>query len=152
MRKLILGVCFISIFVLGIREVACQCMCAPVPGSRLLTAHEAFKTAEVVFTGEVVESKKGTLPDEYEVRFKLKRVWKKDVGESVVLRTFRHSCGFFGEEGEEFLVYAYTYQDMLTTNGCTRTKYLSEAVADLKEFEEKGEKPIRDYETESSQP
>jgi hypothetical protein len=149
MRKIILVIGFISVFILGAQEALCQCECAFIPGSVRLSAHEAFKTAEVVFTGEIVEVNKVASSNEYDVKFKVKSVWKKDVGEVVVLRTSRESCGFFGEKGDKYLVYAYTRKDMLTTNGCTRTTKLAEASEDLKEFEEKGEKPINNYETSS---
>jgi hypothetical protein len=149
MRKMLLGAWFIGVFIFSAHEVVCQCKCAHVPGSTYLTAHEALKTSDVVFTGEIVEVKKGASADEYGVNFKIKSVWKKDVGESVVLRTYRVSCGFFGEEGDKYLVYAYVREGALTTNGCTRTTPLAKASADLKEFEEKGEKPIKVYDTES---
>ena len=72
---------------------------------------------------------------------------KKDLGETVTLQTYRRSCGFFGKVGERYLIYAYKLSDNsgLTTNGCTRTRYLANADEDLKEFEEKGEKPLKVY-------
>ncbi len=153
MRKITLGIWFIIILIIGAREAACQCTCNPrSPGYRYLTAHEALKTSDIVFTGEIVELKKGEAPDEYEVKFKIKSVWKKDVGESVLLRTYRVSCGFFGEKGEEYLVYAYVREGMLTTHGCTRTALLAKAAEDLKEFKEKGEKPVKVYETKPPEP
>jgi hypothetical protein len=113
-------------------------MCIKGPGSRDLPAHEAFKTSEIVFTGEVVDVKKGTSSDEYLVTFKVQIAWKKDVTERVVLRTYRVSCGFFGKKGDEYLVYAYSRDGMYTTNGCTRTATLATAADDLKEFKRKG--------------
>jgi hypothetical protein len=152
MRRMILAVGFISVFLLGAHEAVSQCTCAMGPGSVRLSAHEAFKTSEVVFTGEVIEVKEGASVNEYEVTFKVQTVWKKDVGEAVVLRTYRGSCGFFGEKGDEYLIYAYTSDGMLTTDGCTRTKGLARASADLKEFEEKGEKPVKTYDTKPPEP
>src|SRR5688500_13161358 len=97
MRKILLTVWLISICVLSAPEAEGQCKCAySVPGSQYLSAHEALKTADVVFTGEIVEVKKGASAEEYNVKFKIGSVWKKDLEESVVLRTYRVSCGFFG--------------------------------------------------------
>ncbi len=153
MRKIVLGTWFIIIFIIGAREAACQCECARwTPGFRHLTAHEALKTSDIVFTGEIVDVKKGKAPNEYEVKFKIRSLWKKDIGESVVLRTYDESCGFSGKKGDTYLIYAYVYEDMLTTNACTRTTRLAKASADLKEFEEKGEKPVKVYKTKQPKP
>ena len=152
MRKIILAVGFIGVLVFGAQEALCQCTCAFIPGSVRFPVHKAFKTSDIVFTGEIVAVKKGAAPDEYQVEFKIKSVWRKDVGESIILRTYRDSCGFFGEKGEEYLVYAYVDEGAFTTSGCTRTKPLEKAAADLKEFEEKGEKPIKVYAAKPSEP
>ena len=152
MRGIILAAGFISVFIFGSREAVSQCLCAHVPGDARLPAHEALRTSDIVLTGKIVEVKEGTSSDEYEVTFKVQMAWKKDAGESVVLRTYRVSCGFFGKKGEEYLIYAYVRDGMLTTNGCTRTRSLGNASADLKEFEEKGEKPVKIYETKTPEP
>lgn len=141
-----MGICVVVIVAFGFSKINAQCDCAIVPGSRHYTPYEALKTSDVVFVGEITEIQKGSIPDEEKVTFKIKSVWKKDVGEAFTLKTYRESCGFFGEVGEKFLIYAYKYKDIFTTNGCTRTRSLENATKDLKEFEEKGEKPIKTYE------
>lgn len=151
MRKIILVFGFIGVFILGTQEALCQCDCAFIPGSVRFSVQKAFETSDIIFTGKIIEIEKGASPDEYRVKFKVKSMWKKDVGESVILRTYRVSCGFFGKKGEEYLVYAYTQDGMLTTNGCTRTTRLAEAAAELRELEEKGEKPIKIYEIKASE-
>jgi hypothetical protein len=45
------------------------------------------------------------------------------------------------KEGEEYLVYAFLNKDVLWEGYCSRTRKLANATEDLKEFEEKGEKP-----------
>jgi hypothetical protein len=100
----------------------------------------------VVFTGEIVEVQQGSAPDEEKIKFKIKSIWKKNVGETFTLTTYRVSCGFFGKMGDEYLIYAYKRKEIFTTNGCTRTRLLQKATEDLKEFEEKGEKPVKIYE------
>ncbi len=146
MRKLFLGICAVAIFALGFVETKAQCMCATVPGSSFYSPSKALETSDVVFTGKITEVQKGSSANEEKVTFKIKSVWKKDVGEKFTLTTHRDSCGFFGKVGDEYLVYAYKRKETFTTNGCTRTNSLENAGEDLKEFEEKGEKPIKIYE------
>ena len=150
MRKIIFCGWVVGLLIFAVGESAGQCTCAPVPGSRDLPAYEALRTADVVFTGEIVDVEKGAAAQEYKVKFKIRSVWKKDIGESVVLQAFRVSCGFYGEKAEEYLIYAYVREEMLTTNGCTRTQLLATADEDLKEFEEKGAKPVKVYEPKPS--
>ena len=65
MRKIILFTWFIIILIIGASEAVCQCACNPrSPGYRYLTAHEALKTSGIVFTGKIVEVKKGEAPDD----------------------------------------------------------------------------------------
>jgi hypothetical protein len=146
MRKLFLGVWVVIVIVFGFSKINAQCDCAIVPGSRHYTPHEALKTSDLVFIGEVTKIQKGSETDEEKITFEIKSVWKKDVGETFTLKTYRSSCGFFGKVGDKFLMYAYKRKDIFTTNGCTRTRSLAKATKDLKEFEEKGEKPIKTYE------
>lgn len=146
MRKLFLGVWAVIIIVFGFGKIDAQCMCAFLPGSVRYTAHKAFKTSDVVFTGEIIEIQKGSVRDEEKIKFKVKSAWKKDVGETFVLKTYRRSCGFSVNVGDKYLVYAYKDGKAFTTGFCTRTKLLSKAAGDLKEFEENGEKPVRVYE------
>ena len=146
MRKLFLGICVVIITVLGFSKINAQCDCAVVPGSRHYTPHEALKTSDVVFTGEIIEIQKGSVLNEEKIKFKIESVWKIDVGETFILRTYKRSCGFSGKVGDKYLIYAYKDKKTFTTNFCTRTKSLGNASKDLKEFEEKGEKPIKTYE------
>jgi hypothetical protein len=157
MRKLLLALWLISIFILGAREASSQCKCAAnVPGSKYLTPHDALKTSDAVFIGEVVEVNKVETSSprkreksyEYEVKFKVKRAWKKELEQITTLRTGHDDgCIIRFEEGEEVLVYAYVREKMLRTGACTKTKLLSQAAEDLKDFEEKGEKSVKIIET-----
>ncbi len=146
MRNLFLGTWVIIIVMFGFSNINAQCKCMVLPGSRDYTPHEALKTSDVVFIGEIVEIQKGSVPNEQKIKFKVKSVWKKDVGETFTLTTYRVSCGFFGKVGDKYLIYAYKRKETFTTNGCTRTRLLDKATEDLKEFEDKGEKPIKTYE------
>ncbi len=146
MRKLFLFIWVVFVIIFEFGKINAQCQCAVVPGGDHYTPHKALKTSDIVFTGEIIEIQKGSTPNEEKVKFKIKSVWKLDVGETITLVTSRTSCGFFGNVWDKYLIYAYKYKDEFTTNGCTRTTSLEKATKDLKEFEEKGEKPIKTYE------
>lgn len=136
-----------GLFCTGVNELYAQCACKTLPGSRKYKPHEALKTSDVVFTGEIVEIQKGSTPIEENIKFRIKSVWKKDVGETIILRTYKRSCaGFTGKVGDKLLIYAYKDNKILTTNYCTRTRLLANATEDLREFEQKGENPIKVYE------
>ena len=161
MRKLILPICFISAFIFGAPEANAQCDCIgsngknlggnrenDYRGSRYATAYEEFENSEAIFTGEFVEMTKierppafkSDSPYEYEIKFKVKNAWKKNLEEIVSLR-FWAGCLIGFQKGEEYLVYAFVHEGILRTNYCSRTRLLSKAADDLKEFGEKGEKP-----------
>lgn len=88
------------------------------------------------------------------VNFQVRKVWKGDVGTSVVVQTGSHAsrdcgvgnCGYKFEAGKSYLVFAYqgewgsapsdhtfpvTPSASIVTDKCTRTKLLSQASADL---------------------
>jgi hypothetical protein len=145
MRVVFLLVSMVAVFAFGIGEVNAQCRCAVLPGSRYYSSSEALKTSDIVFTGEIVEIVNESSSDEEKITFKVESVWKRDVGETFTLTTYRQSCGFFGEVGEKYLIYAYKRKETFTTNGCTRSRFLDDAAEDLKEFETSGEKPVKIY-------
>lgn len=154
MRKLILAICFISAFIFGAHKVNAQCDCIggnrenDYRGSRYATAYQEFENSEAIFIGEFVEMKKierppafkSDFPYEYEIKFKVKKAWKKNLEEIIFLRYWA-GCLIGFKEGQEYLVYAFVHDGMLRTNYCSRTRLLSKAAVDLKEFEERGEKP-----------
>ena len=146
MRRLFLSFWIVIVVVFAFSEINAQCSCKILPGSRKYEPYEALKTSDVVFTGEIIEIQKGSVLNEEKIKFKIESVWKIDVGETFILRTYKRSCGFSGKVGDKYLIYAYKDKKTFTTNFCTRTKSLGNAAKDLKEFEEKGEKPIKIYE------
>ena len=146
MRKTVLLILLLGIFCFGGIDTFAQCACAPEYVN--ITPHKEFKFANVVFIGKVIEVKK-TAQDKNTgdyteiVTFNLKKAWKRDL-EAIVVITNRIDFCFNGfAEKEEWLVYAYKNQDgtLGTYCCCSRTKPLSKADEDLKEFEEKGERP-----------
>ena len=151
MRKIILGIGFICVFALGAREATCQCKCpSAVPGSKHLSAYEALKTSDAVFVGEVGEivtvatfrGDGNDVPYEYEVKFKVKRAWKKSLTEIIAVRTYAGGCRLIFDKGKEYIVYAYTVGNMLRTAPCSRTRPSASAAEDLREFQNKGERPV----------
>jgi hypothetical protein len=61
-------------------------------------------------------------------------VWKRSEHEIVQVATAANdgvSCGYPFEEGQKYLVYAYEGQRCLKVDGCSETKPLSKAGADL---------------------
>lgn len=72
------------------------------------------------------------------VRIKVERVWKGEIGDTVVMytrmlkgQTSVRDEDFNFKVGESYLVYAYGSLAKLKTNGCTRTKLLKNAEEDL---------------------
>jgi hypothetical protein len=78
---------------------------------------------------------------EYEIRFRVKTAWKKRTEESITVR-MEAGCLVPFTAGSEYLVYAFADNNRLRIDYCSRTRLLARAATDLKEFEEKGEKPL----------
>ncbi|MBI3405073.1 MAG: hypothetical protein HY046_06405 [Acidobacteria bacterium] len=166
MKLIFSGLLFLSIWVVGARETRAQCDCGGYAfdrrgyssdratkgcggiRSRYETAYEELTNAEVVFTGRVIETRKVTKlvytygdRDELEIRFQVIKVWKKGFEEFVSVRETVDSCLFPFEAGKEYLVYAVADGKVLRTWYCSRTRLVSEANKDLKEFRKKGVRP-----------
>lgn len=79
------------------------------------------------------------------VKFEVKQAWKRDLETFVTITNRIQGCLNGFEEREEWLVYAYEKRDgtLGTCCRCSRTRLLSKAAEDLKEFDEKGEKPTK---------
>ena len=113
---------------------ACTCSSASLNGQK--GPESELSSSEAVFSGEVVDFEKGSSnpapwPTET-VSFRVSEVWKGSERETLEVSTPTQgsACGYAFKEGREYLVYAYGKQD-LETDGCSRTKPLSEAGADL---------------------
>jgi hypothetical protein len=69
------------------------------------------------------------------VRFKIEESWKGTLSKEATVFTGQGDgdCGYKFEVGQQYLVYAYRYNDTdLGTNICQRTASLIEAAEDLK--------------------
>jgi hypothetical protein len=156
MRKIIICTLLIGSFIIGTVDASVQCDCIggkienDYRGSHYRTAYEEFQHSDIVFVGEYIEMKKMEIPPpykaynfsyEYEIKFRVKSAWKKRSEELITVR-IEAGCLIGFTTGSEYLVYAFTDKKKLRINYCSRTKLLAKSSADLKEFEEKGEKPL----------
>jgi hypothetical protein len=121
-------------------DCASACSCMPLPGSQQEQARRALAQSSAVFSGEVIDIEKGYSSSS--VIFRVSEVWK---GKQRDTRTMKSSigtsmissCAYGFKEGQEYLVYAYwgnvgsPPRPALKADGCTETKPLSEASADL---------------------
>ncbi len=145
-------------FVALLPDCASACTCA-IEGSPKERAEGAIADSDAVFSGEVVDLDKE--PPETEmvegtmmtvvggggrkstVTLEVSEVWKGPRQQTVRLTTpvaDGISCAFPFEEGREYLVYANGGQD-LKVGGCSETKPLSAADADLALLGSSGEEP-----------
>jgi hypothetical protein len=139
-------------------DCASACMCA-VEGGPKERAKEAITDSDAVFSGEVVEFEKappetemveGTMLTviggggrEATVILQVSEVWKGPEQQTVRFTTpvaDGISCAHPFKEGREYLVYANGEQD-LRVDGCSETKPLSGADADLALLGTSSEKP-----------
>jgi len=148
MRKSILLLLFLGLLYAGAQDTLAQCACAQEYIN--ITPHKEFNLAHAVFIGKVIEIKK-TVPDKdtgsyiETVKFELKKAWKRDSESFVIITNKIQGCANGFDENEEWLVYAYKMQDGTLVTGCccSRTKLLTEAAEDLKEFKAKGAQPAK---------
>jgi hypothetical protein len=148
MRKTIPILLLLGLFYFGASETLAQCSC--VAERRDITPHEEFKLADAVFIGKVIEIKKTARDKDTgsyveTVKFEVRKAWRQDLDSLVIIRNKIQGCINGFDENEEWLVYAYKKQDgtLGTYCCCSRTRLLSKAANDLKEFEAEGEQPAK---------
>ena len=155
MKKIFSILCFVFALSFTANFVNAQCDCGGYPyeqgnsrNSRYKTAYEELQNSAAVFVGKIIEVKKvkitsaykGDFDYNYEIKFEVETSWKKNTPKEVLL-TEGSSCILGFKEGEKYLVYASLYKKVLWASYCSRTRKFIYADEDLKEFEEKGEKP-----------
>ena len=138
---------FISGCALGVNGALAQCSCL----NPNITAFEEFKKSEAVFIGEVlasdiVEKPAGKIRgDVYdmEIKFKVKKVWRKSLQEEVSVRFLVHGCIRDFDKGTEHLVYVHNDDKgrLRMYCCCTRSRLLVDAAEDVGEFKARGEEP-----------
>jgi hypothetical protein len=164
MRRLLAALASVILTIGGLvfllPDCASACMCA-IEGSQKERAQRAISHSDAVFSGEVVgfeklekpppdtvmiEETMLTLPSPRKVAVTLR---VSEVWNGPNQRTARFTTPFAGgmncaigfEEGREYLVYANGGRDSLRVGGCSETKPLSRAGADLALLGNSGEKP-----------
>ena len=134
---LLLGV-VIVVFLASPTANACSCGGTGAPC-------ESYGRAAAVFAGTVIgerlsERPKGERPkpDEIDwvpraVKFSVEQAYSGEIGTEVEVFTGRGGgdCGYGFQVGQRYLVYAYRYQEKLSTSICTRTRLFSQATEDL---------------------
>ncbi len=149
MKTIILSFLVATMFSLHLRETFAQCSCWPK-----LTLQEEFQRADEVFVGKVIETTR--VPYENDsvtvVKVEVIQAWKQDSERFVTIKDFPEK-GFTNshELNVEWLLYAHRIKDgngaFVAWHCCSRTKRLSEAAEDLKQFRKMGEKPKKILET-----
>jgi hypothetical protein len=148
MKHLIFGLLLFT-FAAGTRQTFAQCDCAgaskDIRGTRYATAYEELKNAEAVFYGQVVEMKmiareparKGANNYEVEIKFRVEKVWRRDLDEFIAIREYSDGCIIGFRIADRWLVYAKFDEDKkFRTSYCTRTRVAYQNVeTDFKEFE-----------------
>jgi hypothetical protein len=136
-KALLLLAIFASLFLAAVQTQA-QCSC--FPEYRDITAQKEFSFAYAVFVGKIIAIKT-TPPDakghySESVTFQVTRAWKNDLDSNLTITNKIQGCVNGFAENEEWLVYAYRYQDLTlgTYCCCTRTTRLAKAEEDLKTF------------------
>jgi len=114
--------------------VTCTCNS---PGSPV----EELGRSTAVFVGKVIHIEYPKLNltgfpynsrDSMIARFQVLKVWKGPATRTTDVRTlFFGDCGCKFSEGEDYLVYANGSGEQLVTDRCTRTKPISEAIAEV---------------------
>jgi hypothetical protein len=146
-KGIVCALLLISACVVATDAALAQCACSQPD----ITAFEEFQKSEVVFIGEVLSSdvveKRAheTRPDVYdmEIKFKVKKVWRKSLHEEVSVRFRVYGCIRSWDKGSEHLVYAFKDNKGPLRMGCccTRTTSLQDATEDIAEFKKRGEEP-----------
>jgi hypothetical protein len=161
MRKIILVGFITAVCLFGASNIHAQCSC--LERDVYFSAYDELKGSDVVFVGKVTEVKKvgvsgydapsNTMYYEFDVKFKIKMAWKNDLPRTITIRNVGSKSAEF-VQGESYLIYGRVRYDdnILRANlgCCNRSKRLSEAAEDLKEFTAKGEKLMKISKTSTS--
>lgn len=114
-------------------KAICEC-------KEMLDVSSAVLTSNSVFVGQV-ENIIWINPFDYIVKFDKSRIWKgnKQPYKYLISTISNKECGYKFTIGNEYLVYAYTVQNIDAVSKCGRTKLLQQTEKD--EFKKLG-KPL----------
>jgi len=101
---------------------------------------ESLKESDAVFSGKVIRKDTPLIVtssgDLISVTFQVSKVWKGPVQKEIQVKTAvgGATCGYYFEEGKEYLVYANEYEGSLHSGLCSRTSEISFAKDDFLEL------------------
>jgi hypothetical protein len=134
--RLLTGLVALAILVFSLvallPDCASACTCASFGGSPQQRAERMLDKSAAIFTGKVVDLKRGFKQSPYgslnKVSFRVTEVWKGPKRETLELTTPSQgsACGYSFSKGRTYLVDA-TGKKSLDTSSCSETKRLSEA-------------------------
>src|SRR5688572_25022982 len=103
MKRILFGLVVICAVAVGVASGQCTC------AHTYPTAFDELKDSEAVFVGEVltvetIERPYADRSDVYDlgIKFKVKRVWRKDLAEQISVRFLVYGCIIHFDKGTEF--------------------------------------------------
>ncbi len=130
MKKLIATILIVSMFVIAFSSLISACSCVN-PGS----VEQEVNESDAVFQGKVISViKEGEMyKEKYKVIFNVSQGWKGEVNSVQEILTSDSSagCGYYFEEGKEYVVYARNVEEKLQVDLCSRTNNINNAKKDL---------------------
>jgi len=129
--KIIIGVLIFQFIAVFIPYSVSACTCA-YPEDAI----EALEKSDAVFTGKVKGIKKSMINgNAYNaVLIDVYDAWKGVDTTQFIVYTYWSSCQFEFQQGEEYLIYSYKYEDNYIVLNCGRSTTLDSAEADLKQL------------------
>ena len=97
---------------------SCRCL-------REMSVSESYKKADAIFSGKVLSIEDNPKSFQIVVTFRIIKVFKGDFKKRIVrLSTGRTSCDWIFTKDRNYLVYAESNKNYLSTHLCTRTSRL----------------------------
>ena len=129
MARCACALAFLILLALPSPADACQCGSVPIC--------QAFWTAPIVFSGEVLDVERLSATDlRQRVRFRVEQTWRGEttIEMNVMTGMGGGDCGYSFAIGGRYLVYTYLQNGVSWTSICSRTKSLKDAAEDLAYF------------------
>ncbi len=133
MKKTIYISLALIVFTFAAAETSLACSCMVSRDSIKTQVTKAYKDAAVIFVGTVKSITPSADGNDIVVTLAVKDTWKGTAGAEITLKTAKDSamCGYYFENGKEYLVYTHGTLDALSVGSCSRTTPMP-AKADVK--------------------
>ncbi len=138
--KRIIFLSFSVILLLFTQIDALACSCVSLGSTLEQDVKANLKRAKAVFTGEIVEITKNPENNGFITKIKVKESWKDYSPKEITLIGDGSSCEYHFTVGKKYLVYAYEWNQKLTTDECIGNREIVKAAEELKILG-KGKKP-----------